>query len=195
MEAVGYDMYCKMLNEAVQILKGEKPVQEEFDTTIDLQVDAFIPASYIKSEYQKLDMYKRIAGVENDGERSDVEDELVDRFGEIPSAVQNLLRIAVLKAQAHLAGLQQVCQKPDGIRFYFRPNAKIVSEKIPDMLESYQGRLKYIAVDDGYFLYKMKIDISAGRPKSKQEVTEKIFRAAEGVVAALQEITREEPQE
>lgn len=61
MEAVGYELYCKMLSEAVRTMKGEQPEKEDLDTNIDLQVDAFIPASYIKSEYQKLDMYKRIA--------------------------------------------------------------------------------------------------------------------------------------
>ena len=64
MEAVGYDLYCKMLNDAVRRLKGEITEEEEFETSIDLQVDAFIPAKYIPSEYQKLDMYKRIAGIE-----------------------------------------------------------------------------------------------------------------------------------
>ena len=81
MEAVGYELYCKMLSEAIRTMKGGKPEREELETNIDLQVDAFIPASYIKSEYQKLDMYKRIAALENEGERSDMEDELVDRFG------------------------------------------------------------------------------------------------------------------
>ena len=67
MEAVGYDLYCKMLNEAVKHLKGEMEEEETFTTTMDLNVDAFIPASYISNEYQKLDVYKRIAAIESRG--------------------------------------------------------------------------------------------------------------------------------
>ena len=63
MEAVGYDLYCKMLNDAVRRLKGDSKLQEEFETAIDLQVDAYIPASYISSEFQKLDMYNRLRGL------------------------------------------------------------------------------------------------------------------------------------
>ena len=71
MEAVGYDLYCKMLNEAVKEAKGIKQ-QEEFETTIDLDMDAFIPPRYIPNEYQKLDIYKRIAGIENQEEYEDM---------------------------------------------------------------------------------------------------------------------------
>ena len=84
MEAVGYDLYCKMLNEAVKQLKGEMEEEETFTTTMDLNVDAFIPASYIPNEYQKLDVYKRIAAIENREEMEDMTEELIDRFGDIP---------------------------------------------------------------------------------------------------------------
>ena len=80
MAAVGYDLYCKMLNQAVNNLKGIKN-EYEFETTIDVDVDAYIPATYIKSEYQKLDIYKRIAALENMDELSDMKDELSDRYG------------------------------------------------------------------------------------------------------------------
>lgn len=83
MQAVGYDLYCKMLNEAVKNLKGISTT-EEFNTSVDLDVDAFIPPSYIMNEVQKLDIYKRIAGTENQSECDDMKEELLDRFGEIP---------------------------------------------------------------------------------------------------------------
>ena len=86
MEAVGYDLYCKMLNEAVKRLKGEKVENDEFETNIDLKMDAFIPADYIPNEFQKLDVYKRIAEIETEPERDDMVDELIDRFGEIGRA-------------------------------------------------------------------------------------------------------------
>lgn len=111
MEAVGYDLYCKMLNEAVLTLKGEQPEEESFETSLELQVDAFIPATYIRSEFQKLDMYKRIAGIENAEEYADMQEEMIDRFGELPNAAENLLRVALLKAEAHRAGITQIVQK------------------------------------------------------------------------------------
>ena len=80
MEAVGYDLYCKMLNEAVKRLKGEKVENDEFETNIDLKMDAFIPADYIPNEFQKLDVYKRIAEIETEPERDDMVDELIDRL-------------------------------------------------------------------------------------------------------------------
>ena len=111
MEAVGYDLYCKMLNEAVKQLKGEMEEEETFTTTMDLNVDAFIPASYIPNEYQKLDVYKRIAAIENREEMEDMTEELIDRFGDIPKKVEKLLEVAALKAQAHQLYVTAVEQK------------------------------------------------------------------------------------
>lgn len=162
MQAVGYDLYCKMLNEAVRSLKGEETEEESFETSIDLQVDAYIPASYIRSEYQKLDMYKRFAGIETPEEYEDMQEELVDRFGEIPKAAENLLRVALLKAEAHRAGITQIVQKPNGIRIYLKEHADISSEKLMEMLKSYAGKLKVVQgateADTSYFLYQIKQD-------------------------------------
>ena len=84
MEAVGYDLYCKMLNEAVLRLKGELKDEDEFDTTLDLDINAFIPSTYVYNEYQKLELYKRISSIESKDEMEDMTDELIDRFGEMP---------------------------------------------------------------------------------------------------------------
>ena len=108
MEPVGYDLYCKMLNEAVMKLKGDPVVEDNFETVLDLDIDAFIPSSYIKNEVQKLEIYKRIAGIENEEEYEEMIDELSDRFGELPKSAQNLLDIALLKAQAHEACITQL---------------------------------------------------------------------------------------
>ena len=86
-------------------------VMEDFETTIDLSMDAFIPNSYIANEFQKLDIYKRIAGIENQEEYEDMLEELLDRFGEPPKAVMNLLAIATLKAAAHRAYLREIKQR------------------------------------------------------------------------------------
>lgn len=109
MNAVGYDLYCKMLSEAVKEAKGIHTM-EDFETTIDLNMDAFIPDTYISNEFQKLDIYKRIAGIESQQEYDDMLEELIDRFGEPPKAVLNLLAIARLKALAHRGYITEIKQ-------------------------------------------------------------------------------------
>ena len=142
MEAVGYDLYCKMLNEAVRQRKGEIP-EEIFNTTIDLDVDAYIPASYIPNEYQKLDIYKRIAAIESEEEMDDMLEELIDRFGDLPKKVQQLLQIANLKALAHSADVAVVEQKQDTYRFVMYEKARSDPGKIPTLLEKYRGDLNF----------------------------------------------------
>lgn len=134
MEAVGYDLYCKMLNEAVRAAKGEA-VEESFDTIIDIEMDAYIPGSYITNEYQKLDIYKRIAAIRNEKEKDEMLDELIDRFGEPPRPVQNLLTAAQIKEQAHQAYLTEVKEKTDSIYFYLFERAKLDPEKIPVLVK------------------------------------------------------------
>lgn len=153
MEAVGYDLYCKMLNESVKELKGEARPQDEFETSIDLDIDAYIPERYIKNEFQKLDIYKRIAGIENEEEYDEMLEELMDRFGEPPKAVQNLLKVANLKAMAHQAWLTEVAQKGDAIRFTLFERAKVDPLKIELLVKENRGRLKFTVDTNPYFLY------------------------------------------
>ncbi len=157
MEAVGYDLYCKMLNEAVKQLKGEMEEEETFTTTMDLNVNAFIPASYIPNEYQKLDVYKRIAAIENREEMEDMTEELIDRFGDIPKKVEKLLEVAALKAQAHQLYVTAVEQKGEVYTFTMYEKAKVHPERIPKLIEDFRGELTFKA--DGVqpcFIYEKK---------------------------------------
>lgn len=155
MEAVGYDLYCKMLNEAVQNLKGIH-TPEDFATVVDMDVDAFIPAQYIVNETQKLDIYKRIAGIESPKERDDMKDELLDRFGSIPKSVDNLLRIALLREAAHGLYITEIKGKNERILFSFRPDAKIEPAGIPTLLQKYAGKLQFSAAATPSFTYHYK---------------------------------------
>ena len=141
MEAVGYDLYCKMLNTAVKALKGEDIARDEFDTSVDADCDAFIPAEYIKSEEQKLDIYKRIASIETEDDFMDMQDELMDRFGEIPKAVDNLLRIAQIKSLAHRAFVTDIMIGKQTAVFTMYKDANIDPAFIPDLVAEYKGRL------------------------------------------------------
>lgn len=155
MEAVGYDLYCKMLNEAVKNLKGIHTISD-FITTVDMDVDAFIPAEYIVNEVQKLDIYKRIAGIENGKERDDMKDELLDRFGTIPESVDNLLRIALIRVEAHKLYMTEIKGKNERIQFTFRPDARINPAGIPALIKKYKDRLNFTAYGNPFFSYKYK---------------------------------------
>ena len=142
MQAVGYDLYCKMLNEAVKNLKGI-PTLEDFNTVIDVDVDAYIPPSYIVNEVQKLDIYKRIAGIEDEKECEDMREELLDRFGEIPKSVDNLLRIALIRSHAHRLYMPEVKGKNEMVRFIMRTDAPIRVENLPLLIGAYDGKMKF----------------------------------------------------
>ncbi len=143
MEAVGYDLYCKMLNEAVKTMKlGDTEEDEGFETTIDMDMDAYIPSSYIKNEVQKLDMYKRIANIESNDDLLDMQEELVDRYGDIPVAVNNLLHIALTKAAAHSLYITGVNHRKNEVRLDLYARARLNVEGFPKLLEHFGKRLR-----------------------------------------------------
>jgi transcription-repair coupling factor (superfamily II helicase) len=156
MQAVGYDLYCKMLNEAVKELKGTAKIEDKFETVLDLETDAYIPNSYIKNESQKLDIYKRIASLENGEECEDMLEELTDRFGDPPKAVMNLLEIARLKAEAHGLYITEVSGNSNRLKLTMYERANIVVTKIPKLIERYQGALKFQASETPYIVYERK---------------------------------------
>ncbi len=155
MQDVGYDLYCKMLNEAVKELKGI-PVEESFGTVIELNLDAFIPETYIRSESQRLDIYKRIAGIESQEECSDMQDELIDRFGDPPKSVENLLTVAGLKVLAHRVYVKEISQKERELRFALYERAKLRPEKIPEFADAYRGRMKLVMGENPSLLYQYR---------------------------------------
>ena len=161
MAAVGYDLYCKMLNEAVNDLKGIKN-EYSFETNVDLSVDAYIPSTYIKSEYQKLDIYKRIAAIESEEELSDMKDELVDRYGSLSTPEVNLLNIALIKSMAHKIGIMEmkgtIEDGPSGcyktvMKVY--PKAEINTEAIPDFIDSFGGAMKLVSGSQPQFIWRV----------------------------------------
>lgn len=159
MEAVGYDLYCKMLNDAVLRLKGELSEDSDFDTTLDLNIDAFLPSAYIRNEVEKLELYKRISAIETRDEMEDMQDELLDRFGDLPAAVVNLLHIALLKSMAHHACMTDVKQKGEKVSFEMNPQANVQVEKIPDVLNEFPKELSVSAGEQPVFI----LDLSSSK--------------------------------
>ena len=157
MQAVGYNLYCKMLNEAVLRLRGGKNVEDDdFETVADIQTDAFIPDSYIKNEALKLDIYRRIAAVENKEEQEDMLEELIDRFGDPPTAVMNLLEITLLRGLAHSLYITEVKARPDMITFTMYEKAKIRVDKIPELLEQMGGNMMFRHAEPAQFIFRLQ---------------------------------------
>ena len=180
MAAVGYDLYCKMLNEAVSQLKGKKE-EADYATTIDLDIDAFIPESYIKNEYQKLDIYKRIATIETEEEMDDMTEELIDRFGDLPKKVQQLLHIAALKSLAHSAYITAIEQKGKDYKFILYEKANLDPAKIPALLKKYGNNMIFKAEAVPYFLYQKK-----GR--SGKEKGENVLQMLREIIESIREL-------
>lgn len=151
MNAVGYDLYCKMLSEAVKEAKGIHTM-EDFETTIDLNMDAFIPDSYISNEFQKLDTYKRIAGIESQQDYDDMLEELLDRFGEMPRAVLNLLAIAKLKVLCHQAYVTEIKQLGKVVRITLYEKARLNPSGIPELMKKYRRGLTFKAEQEPKFI-------------------------------------------
>ena len=140
MDTVGYDMYLKLLGEAVSEEKGEKnPGTNELDCLIDVSVDAHIPEYYIESLTLRLDVYRRIADIRSAEDAKDVKDELRDRFGEPPKSVLGLIDIALIRNKANSMGIYEIRQSKTEIQLYVR---EIKSPAVADLLISLNGKAK-----------------------------------------------------
>lgn len=174
MEAVGYDLYCKMLHEAVREAKGDA-VEEHFDTSVDVRTDAFIPTSYIANEFQKLDIYKRIAGIENQEESEEMLEELIDRFGEPPKSVQNLLAIARMKGMAHRVYIREIVQHENELKLTMYERAKVDPTKIPELIGRNAPALRFVPdTQNPYFCYTLNSN-SREKNRDVMEVLEQLL--------------------
>ena len=111
---VGYDMYCKLMEETLNEVQG-RTTARELETRVDLRVDAFLPTDYVAEEKQRMEMYKRIASIVTDEERADVTDELIDRYGPLPPAAETLLDVSQLRALCNRLGVSSVTRGKEGL--------------------------------------------------------------------------------
>ncbi len=137
-EAVGYDLYCRMLGEAVKTLQGEE-VEENFETTADLSLDAYIPQGYIPGEGEKLEIYRRIAALETQEELEAMNEELEERFGKVPRPLSNLLRVSLIRSRAHHLYVVKLTGDGGLILAQVREDAKYNVRKLPDLLSACRG--------------------------------------------------------
>lgn len=152
MDAVGYDMYCKLLKESVDELSGNAP-EVTFETTIDFHVSAHIPESYIRSQETRIDMYKRIAAISDLQDRYAVEEELEDRFGDMPPPVLGVLDVALIKAYAKDLKLTEIAEKTDNVIMRFDAAAADMKTVLA-IVGEYNGKILFSAGERPYLSYK-----------------------------------------
>jgi len=142
MMSVGYDMYLKLLDEAVLEQRGEKPAEP--DCTADLNVTANVDPEYVSRGEERMDLYRRMAAIRSQEDADDLLDEIVDRYGEPPKGVLNLIDIALLRAQARQIGIKDIRQKAGDVLFVMTAlNFEAVSSICADA--DYKKRLSFVA--------------------------------------------------
>ena len=155
MEAVGYEMYCKLLDEAVREIKGET-VLPEVDTQIDLKITAYIPTSYIENINQKIEVYQDIANMDKEEQISEIIDELIDRYGDISKEVMNLLDVARIKILARSLKILNVTQKGDNVIFEFDDPETIKEGKVQILIDIYKSRIFFSSGVKPYITLKLQ---------------------------------------
>jgi transcription-repair coupling factor (superfamily II helicase) len=158
MESIGYDLYMKLLSEAVLEEKGEV-VEKKTECTVEMQVDAYIPEDYIPNANQRIDAYKKISLVETAEDLSDVYDELLDRYGEPPKPVCNILTISHIRALGARAGISKIVSKGSGVLFYPETPSAI---KMTRLAAQYSGKVMVTLSGAPYFSLR-----TAGNSPSK----------------------------
>lgn len=160
MEQVGYDMYCKLLDEVMKEMQGEKvETPKEDDVQIDINVSSYIPDEYIESSDMKISIYQDIALCKNEEEILDVTDEIIDRFGTMPKEVEELLEIARIKNMAKNRKINKITQKGNSIVFYFTQDGFNI-ENLNKLLGIYKNNIKFSPSALPYITYKINQDKS-----------------------------------
>lgn len=168
MSSVGYDMYLKLLEEAVNEEKGNAQQNTDMDCLIDISVDAHIPESYVESLTLRLDVYRRIADIRSVEDSEDVKDELRDRFGEIPKSVLGLIDIALIRNKANSMGVYEIRQNGENMMIYVK---EMKSPVVADILIALNGKAVLNAKGGKPF-----VSVKSGSGKASLDLLKKIFK-------------------
>ncbi|KEI09968.1 transcription-repair coupling factor [Clostridium sp. K25] len=158
MASVGYDLYCRMLEDTIKLVRGEID-KEPIETTVDLKVDAYIPSNYIKDEVQKIEVYKKIANIDSEQGMMEIREELEDRFSDIPSSVDNLINIAYIKTIANKLGVIEVKEKLTEVIIKFSNKEYINQNLVKAIIIKYSKNVMFKLGDEpslGYNIRKVK---------------------------------------
>ncbi|MBO4815576.1 MAG: DEAD/DEAH box helicase [Clostridia bacterium] len=152
MDQVGYDTYCKLLDQVVKEMKGIEET-EETEITVDINVSCYIPDEYISNENQKIEVYRNIALCRTEEDIKNIEEDIKDRFGKIPEEVYNLLEIAKIKEMAKENGIIKIMQKANNIVFSINPENFVLD--IDKLLKTYKNKIKFSPAKEPYVTYKL----------------------------------------
>jgi transcription-repair coupling factor (superfamily II helicase) len=176
---IGYDLYCKLLDQAVQEVQGiSLNTNKEIETRMDVKVNAYLPAEYVTGDKQRLDVYRRIAKITNATQRDDVEEELVDRFGDEPQPVANLVAVAYLKAMCGSLGIDRVRQDDGLIQMYFSPVSETDGVLLLRSLNNLDPRLTISLSKPNHLLFQDK-------SKNREELLFECVKAMERLTGRM----------
>lgn len=157
MASIGYDLYCRMLEDTIKLIKGEID-NEPVETTVELKVDAYIPDSYISDEIQKIEVYKKIASIDSYEDMMDIQDELEDRFSAIPSSVYNLMNISYIRSIGKKLAIEEIKERKNEVLFVFESQSRINENVIRGLLRDYTKKIGLKMGDKPGFAYRL-IDV------------------------------------
>lgn len=160
LETVGYELYCKMLEDAVRKVKGEAPLPVAIEAKIELPVSAYIDEKYIADAQQKLDMYKRISSINTLEDYHDIEEQLLDRYGDIPLVVSNLLKVAYIKGMAQNQGIDEITMDQTKVNLRFVNASMVKPEKIAAVMESFGRRVEVSLMGEPSLILKFRKPIA-----------------------------------
>lgn len=152
MATIGYDLYCRMLEEMIKKIKGEVAT-EQFETTIEIKINAYIPGTYIQDEVQKIEIYKKIAAISSYEDTLDVSEEIEDRYSDIPESVYNLIEIAYLRSLAKSIGISEIKERGNSLHIIMSAKDKLNDKLIAGILEKYRKSISFKSGDKPYMIY------------------------------------------
>lgn len=156
MDSVGYDMYCKILQDSINEATGVTDTKA-MDVSIDININAYIPESYISNHNQRIDIYKKIAAISDEDDKFQIEDELIDRFGDYPGVVQNIIDVAALKINARKGGIFEIKQSGKLLQLKMLPEA-VSASLIFELDKRYPKQIKLISGETPVINFKVNDD-------------------------------------
>ena len=189
-ESIGYELYCKEIDRAVRRLKGEVVTDQRSDITIDLPVEASVPAAYIADETLRLQAYRKIAAITSQDDSEDLYDELSDRYGDVPADTMNLIKVAEVRAHAEMAGVSSIGRKGTRLEIKFAENnrfsayaAVMTKAEFGDALTIMSGRTTGLSLYAGHAVHtaavrKQKASVTAESDLDKVLALMRTLRSA-----------------
>jgi transcription-repair coupling factor (superfamily II helicase) len=170
--AVGYDLYCQMLREAIADLKGVERPEERISVRLEVEMDAYFPRDYIDDPDQRIQFYKRLVDLGEPGPLRSLEEELQDRYGRLPEPARNLMRLKELRLLAERGGVEWVRVRAGAADFRFGEGREASPETVKELLQRVPGRLSFQA--DGR--EGLRIRLEAGSPEAALEASATLLR-------------------